>query len=120
MNLSRRIAWAFAALLLVSTVALAQGSKHESHLRTVRGIVLNKDEALVSGAVVFLKNTRTQVVQSRITDDTGAFRFSGLDPNADYEIHAVKDDSQSSTHTVSSFDSRKEISITLKIDRKRS
>ncbi len=120
MNLSRRIVWAFAALLLVSTVALAQGSKHESHLRTVRGVTVIKDDSPVSGAVVFLKNMRTQAVQSRISDDAGAFRFSGLDPNADYEIHAVKDDSQSATRTISSFDSRKEIVITLKLDRKRS
>lgn len=120
MILRRRILWAFAALLLVTSPALAQGSKRESHLRTVRGKTLDKDETPVSGAIVFLKNLRTQVVQSRISEDNGSFRFSGLDPNVDYEIHAIKDESQSATHTISSFDSRKEIVIMLKLDHKRS
>jgi hypothetical protein len=58
-------------------------------------------------------------VRSNYTDDTGSYRFSGLDPNADYEVHAEKDGAKSSTRTISSFDSRKEIDLNLKIDRKK-
>lgn len=119
MSISRRMAWAFAALLLVSALAFAQGSRREPHLRTVRGVTLDKDDSPVAGAVVFLKNMRTQAVHSRIADDAGVFRFSGLDPNADYEIHAEKDGAKSATRAVSSFDTRKEIVVNLKIDRKR-
>jgi len=50
----------------------------------------------------------------------GSYRFSGLDPNADYEVHAEKDGAKSPTRTVSSFDGRKEIDLNLKIDRKKS
>jgi len=97
----------------------AQDAKHESQLRTVHGAVLDKSESPVAQAVVFLKNTRTNAVRSYIADEQGNFRFSGLDPNADYELHAEKDDAKSQTRTVSSFDSRKDIVLNLKIDKKK-
>ncbi|HKV23130.1 MAG TPA: carboxypeptidase-like regulatory domain-containing protein [Candidatus Acidoferrum sp.] len=110
------------ALALFATVATASnpGAQRESQLRTVHGVVLDKSENLVSESVVFLKNTRTNVVRSSYTDNTGKYRFSGLDPNADYEVHAEKNGSKSATHTVSSFDSRKDITLNLKIEKKKS
>jgi hypothetical protein len=38
----------------------------------------------------------------------------------DYEIHAEHDDMTSSIHTVSSFDSRRDIEVTLKLSKKKS
>jgi hypothetical protein len=107
------------ALLLFAGMALAQDKKHEAQLRTVRGLVMDKSENPISGSVVFLKNMRTNSVRSNYTDDTGSYRFSGLDPNADYEVHAEKEGAKSNTRTVSSFDSRKEIVVNLKIDKKK-
>lgn len=104
--------------LVCAGAAFAQ--KGESKLRTVRGTVITKDENPAATAVVQLKNNRTQAVQTHITDDTGRYRFSGLDPNVDYEIHAEQGDFTSGTRTLSSFDSRKEIEITLKLDKKKS
>jgi hypothetical protein len=107
-----------AILALATVVAVAQDSKRESQLRTVHGIVQDKSDSLVSESVVFLKNTRTNVVRSSYTDDSGKYRFSGLDPNADYEIHAEKEGAKSATHTVSSYDGRKDITLNLKIEKK--
>lgn len=107
----------FAIVLLCAGGVLAQ--KGESRLRTVHGTVISKDENPVGTAIVQLKNSRTQAVQTRITDETGRYRFSGLDPNVDYEIHAEQGDFTSGTRTLSSFDSRKEIEITLKLDKKK-
>ncbi len=70
--------------------------------------------------MVFLKNNRTTTIRSYISDAAGNYRFSGLDPNADYEVHAEKDDTKSQTHTISSFDSRTDIVINLKLDKKKS
>ncbi len=106
-------------LLFCGVSASAQDAKHESQLRTVHGVVLDKSESPVANAVVFLKNTRTNAVRSYIADEQGNFRFSGLDPNADYELHAEKDGAKSQTRTVSSFDSRKDIVLNLKIDKKK-
>lgn len=111
------VAWSIG----VCTTVAAQDAKHETQLRTVRGVVVDKSsEAAVPSAVVFLKNTRTNVVRSYIADEEGNYRFSGLDPNVDYEIHAEKDGAKSTTRTVSSFDNKKDIVFPLKIEKKKS
>jgi hypothetical protein len=120
MNVRRSI-WGLAIILaLFAASGMAQDKKREAQLRTVRGVVADKSDSPISGSVVFLKNLRTNSVRSSYTDDTGSYRFSGLDPNADYELHAEKEGSKSTTRTVSSFDSRKDIVLNLKIDKKKS
>jgi carboxypeptidase family protein len=115
----RRICFLVAALMLLATTAAGQDKKREAQLRTVRGVVTDKSENPLSGSVVFLKNMRTNAVRSSYTDETGGYRFSGLDPNADYELHAEKEGAKSATRTVSSFDSRKDIVLNLKIVKKK-
>jgi hypothetical protein len=119
MSAPRRFLFVAAILALACIASVAQDAKREAQLRTVHGVVLDKAENLLSESVVFLKNTRTNVVRSSYTDNTGKYRFSGLDPNADYEIHAEKEGAKSSTHTISSFDSRKDITLNLKIEKKK-
>jgi hypothetical protein len=119
MKALRSVLLFLAVLLVFAGFARAQDSKREAQLRTVRGVVIDKSDAPISGAVVFLKNTRTNSVRSSYTDDTGNYRFSGLDPNADYEVHAEKEGAKSPVKTISSFDSRKDIVLNLKIDRKK-
>ncbi len=120
MKARQRICCVAVALSLLAAVAMAQDKKREAQLRTVRGVVTDKSDTLLSGSVVFLKNMRTNSVRSSYTDDSGSYRFSGLDPNADYELHAEKEGAKSATRTISSFDSRKDIVLNLKIDRKKS
>jgi len=69
--------------------------------------------------VVYLLNVKTQAVKTYIADDAGNYRFSGLDPNVDYEVHAEHNDMTSPTHTVSSFDSRRDVELVLKLSRKK-
>jgi hypothetical protein len=112
----------FASFLLILcsvSSANAQDKKGELQLRTVRGTVLDKDENPVASAVVYLKNVKSQAVKTYISDDTGHYRFSGLDPNVDYEIHAERGDLMSPTRTISSFDSRRDMDVPLKLTRKK-
>jgi hypothetical protein len=120
MSISRRIGWICVAMLLLAGWATAQDSKKTAQLRTVRGNVSDKSENPIPGSLVFLKNLRTNSVSSRYVDDDGNYRFSGLDPNVDYEVHAEADGAKSPSRTVTSLDSRKEIVLNLKIDRKTS
>jgi hypothetical protein len=112
-----------AALLVGFTFAagpaMAQGGSPSSQLRGVSGVVFDKSESPITSAVVYLKNVRTLTVRTYITDQKGEYHFSGLDPNTDYEIHAEYDDMTSANHTMSSLDSRKEMSVTLKIDKEK-
>jgi Carboxypeptidase regulatory-like domain len=106
------------ALLLFVFLALP-GAAQQVELRTVRGAVLDKAENPVPSAVVYLKNVRTLAVKTYISDRSGEYRFSGLDPNVDYEVHAESDNMTSNTRTVSSLDGRKDIVISLKLDKEK-
>ncbi len=106
-------------LLLVVSAAAAQTSKHDSQLKTVRGVVTDKSDNPIPAGVVFLKNVRNNQVRSYIADNEGNFRFSGLDPNTDYELHAEKDGAKSQVRNVSSFDSRLDIVLNLKLEKKK-
>lgn len=106
-------------LFLAAPLTAQENKKAEAQLRTVHGTVIDKDEAPVPSSVVYLLNMKTQAVRTYIADDGGAYRFSGLDPNVDYEVHAEHNDLESPTRTVSSFDSRKDIELVLKLSHKK-
>jgi hypothetical protein len=93
--------------------------KAEAQLKTLHGSVIDKDENPVPSSVVYLKNVKSQAVKTYIADESGNYRFSGLDPNVDYELHAEHDDLTSPIRTVSSFDSRRDIEVTLKLSKKK-
>jgi len=105
-------------LAAVAGAALSQDDR-ESRLRTVRGTVVDKDDAPVAGGVVYLKNMKNNTIRTTIAGDDGTYRFSGLDPNVDYGIHAEHKDSASNTRKVSSFDTRREMVMHLKINKKK-
>lgn len=111
-----------ALCLLASLPAAAQTKdqkRAEAQLRAVHGSVLDKSGNAMASSVVYLKNLKSQAVKTYIADDTGHYRFSGLDPNVDYEIHAEHGDFTSPTRTVSSYDTRRDIELTLKLSRKK-
>ena len=122
---SIRTSCGLALLLALTAFAISpvdarnQDKKGEAALRTIHGSVLDKSENPVPSSVVYLLNVKTQAVKTYIADDAGAYRFSGLDPNVDYEVHAEHEDMSSSNRTVSSFDSRHDIEVTLKLSRKK-
>ena len=100
---------------LAAALPAAQAQKGEPELRTIHGSVVDKSENPVPASVVYLLNVKTQAVKSYFADEAGNYRFSGLDPNVDYEVHAEHGDLASSTRTVSSFDSRRDIEVVLKL-----
>ncbi|HXX45527.1 MAG TPA: carboxypeptidase-like regulatory domain-containing protein [Candidatus Acidoferrales bacterium] len=116
------LGFAIIGILTAASVAAlgAQDKKSDTQLRTVHGLAVDKDDNPVPSSVVYLLNLRTQSVITRIADDSGSYRFSGLDPNIDYEVHAEHGDLTSPTRTISSFDSRRDIEVILKVSRKKS
>jgi hypothetical protein len=118
MNTSKRILWVSMAVLLLASLGFSGDEKHQAQLRTVRGVVIDKSESPIASAVVFLHNLRTNTVRTYNSDEAGNYRFSGLDPNADYEVHAEKDGAKSQKRTVSSFDTRKDMVLNLKIEKR--
>lgn len=99
------------ALLPLAVPARAQ----QQQTRSLQGQVMNDAEAPVGSAVVYLKNTKTLAVKTFIAEKDGMYRFNALSANVDYEVYAEKDGKKSDTKTLSSFDSRKQATINLKI-----
>lgn len=105
--------------VLPSAAQTKDEKKAEAQLRIVHGLIEDKEENPIPSSVVYLLNVKTQAVKTSFADDKGQYRFSGLDPNVDYEIHAERDDLTSSTRTISSFDSRRDIEVNLKVTKKK-
>ena len=118
------VAVLFVSFLAVMPARAQEQSKEqkraEAQLKVLHGSVIDKSENPVPASVIYLKNVKSQAVKTYIADESGNYRFSGLDPNVDYEIHAEHDDLTSSIRTVSSFDSRRDIEVTLKLSKKKS
>lgn len=104
----------FAMWVAVAVPCLA--AKDQSATRTLQGQVMKDTDAPISGAVVYLKNTKTMAVRSVVSDDKGNYRFSSLSPNIDYEVYAEYKGSKSDKKTLSSFDSRSTSTINLKVN----
>ncbi len=119
----KRIIWTFAAMALLlcasSAFAAKKDKTQDSNTRTVQGIVTSGSDAPVNGAVVQLKDTKTLQIRSFITKTDGTYYFNGLSPDIDYELKAEDSGASSPTKTLSSFDSRKQATINLKLNAKK-
>jgi len=89
--------------------------KEAGNLRSVEGVVTDAQDKAVSGAVVYIKNSKTLQIRSFITKEEGGFYFHSLSPDVDYELHAESNGASSPNKTLSSFDSRKKATINLKL-----
>ena len=110
-------AFVIALLLLGTTGAFAQKKGEDQSVRSVQGTVSDAGDSAVNGAVVQLKNTKTLQIRSFITKEQGAYYFHGLSPDVDYELKAEYQGATSPTRTLSSFDSRKQAVINLKLNK---
>jgi hypothetical protein len=115
----RWVALLVAAAIWCAPFGLAQEKKKSNdHTRSVQGVVTSADEKPVSGAVVQLKNTKTLQIRSFITQENGSYYFHELSSDVDYELKADFRGAASATKSLSSFDSRKEAILNLKLDKK--
>ncbi len=84
--------------------------------RTLMGHVANAGETPLADAVVYLTNTKSADIRTYIADKEGAFHFSALAPNVDYQIYAKFKDHKSDVKTLSQFDNRPQVIVNLRID----
>ncbi|MBV9506985.1 MAG: carboxypeptidase regulatory-like domain-containing protein [Acidobacteriia bacterium] len=114
--------WLLVALLCFAPALFAQKGKKGDDAgggtRSVQGSVTSAENAPQAGAVVFLKNTKSLQIRSFISKEDGTYYFNGLSPDVDYELRAEYQGISSPSKTLSTFDSRKEAIINLKLNKK--
>ena len=118
MQFARKAALVLGCLCLTGTFTLATpAALAQSAIRTVQGRILDKDGAALKGATVFLKDGHSLAVRSYIAGDDGGYRFGQLSQNTDYQVWAESDGKKSPVKTISSFDSKMQVTLDLKIDK---
>jgi len=112
----RMAAILLALLLAAGGMASLAAAEKQPQLRELTGLVTDHNDAPLDKAIVYLKNSRTLVVKTFITGEDGKYRFPSLAQNTDYQVWAERRGKKSDTKTLSSFDSRAQVSIHLRID----
>jgi hypothetical protein len=84
--------------------------------RIAEGSVVSKSDVPLAGAIVYLKDTKTNAVKTYIADKDGHFRFGELSQNTDYELWAENDGLHSRHKGISYISSKNDYNFTLKID----
>lgn len=110
---------AFAALALGFVPSALRPGTHVAQAqnigqRVVNGSVLDASSAAVSGATVFLRNSKTKSIRSYTSTKDGRFRFAQVDMSQDFDLWAEKQGKKSDTKTISSWDTRKAVETELK------
>jgi len=105
------------ALFVAAPGAALYAQQRGNAQRVVQGKVFDAGNAPIKGAVVYLKDDRSLSVKSFFSDDEGGYRFGQLSQNTDYEIWAENNGKKSAVKTVSSFDSKSQFTINLKIEK---
>ena len=114
-----RIAATVVMLAMTAPIALGLGQRDGTLLRTVRGTVVDSQGRTLASSVVYLYQEKTHAVRTQIADGNGQYRFSGLNPHADYQIHAEHEDWTSSAHRLSAADGKRDVVLDLKVDKRK-
>ena len=98
-------------LLFAAGAVFAQNTK----FKTLEGKVFGNGETALSGAIVYLQDSKANSIRSFISTQDGSYRFGQISPDIDYTVWAKYKQAKSPTKTISSFDSRTDVTIDLHI-----
>ena len=112
---------ALAVVLAGVGIVSAQNNKDKKETateRVIEGVVMDASNGLVPRAIVQLKDMRTLQIRSFVTQPEGTYHFAGLRMDTDYEIKATLGEQNSATKRVSSFETRKTVTVNLQLEKK--
>ncbi len=108
----------FSTPVLAAPAQLFGRDTKKDKTRLLTGKVLDSGDSPLPNAVVYLTNTQTRSVKTYIVGPDGTYRFPALLPTIDYEVYAQYNNHKSGTKTVSQFDDRPQVYISLKVETK--
>ena len=119
---ARMAAWSVCAALAMGTSVFptAGGGTRAAYAqnfgqRVIIGVVQNGNGDVVAGATVFLRSAKNKSIRSYTTAADGHFRFAQVNMPEDFDLWAEKDGKKSPIKAVSSWDTRKEMAVELRI-----
>ena len=110
-----RLAIQTVTILALLAVLMPAAGAQNFGIKNLQGKVLGAADAPLSGAIVYLQNSRNNDVKTFISNKDGGYQFAGLSADTDYTVWAAYKGRKSSSKTVSSFDSRKQVYLDLHI-----
>jgi len=108
------------SMLICTLVLFAQQNtkvSEDANIRSVSGLVTDASGQPVSGAVVQLKDTKSLLIRSYITQQDGRYHFSALSTNVDYELKAAREGSTSAVKRLSLFSGNRAPVVNLKLSK---
>jgi len=90
----------------------------EQQLRVLRGVVRDAKENAVAGALVMLKDKKTDKVRTNVSQDDGTYLFDRLDRKIDYEVVAQLEGMKSRTRLLSVYNNTSRPYMELKLELK--
>jgi len=110
-ELKCRLQLAALLFLLAAGSAFAQNIK----FKTLDGKVFGNGSVPLPSAIVYLQDSKSNDIRTFIATADGSYRFGQISPDVDYQVWAKYKDAKSPTKTVSSFDSRKQMTLDLHV-----
>src|ERR1700731_921643 len=104
-----------ACLAAILFTTLLIGQNDDTGTRSVQGVVTDASGKPVAGAVVQLKDTKSLQIRSYKTEADGAYHFSGLSTNVEYELEARNDGVTSGKKTLTVFNTQKVATVNLQL-----
>jgi Carboxypeptidase regulatory-like domain len=103
-------------LLVACSASLPAARAQLQAVRLVQGVVRGSNDQPQANAVVYLQDQKSLEVRTYITEADGHYRFGQMSSEVDYQLWAEFKGHKSKTRSISSFDSKKELTFDLKID----
>ncbi|HTV05932.1 MAG TPA: carboxypeptidase-like regulatory domain-containing protein [Acidobacteriaceae bacterium] len=103
------------AILVLTFASAGFTFAQSTATRTLSGKVYATNDVPLSGAIVYLQDSKTNGIRSFFSTSNGSYRFGPLSSDADYRVWAKYKNAKSPTKTVSSYDTRTNIVIDLHI-----
>jgi hypothetical protein len=107
--------------LVILFIAMATGFAlaQSTTTKTLQGKVLTDNDVPLSGAIVYLQESKDNSIRSFISTSDGSYRFGQLATDSDYQVWAQYKNAKSATKTISSYNSRQQVYIDLHIKLKK-
>jgi len=84
--------------------------------KNIHGIVADAEGNPIVGAKVYIKDLKTEVVRTEVTDASGKYQIFALTPTEDYEVHAEYNGKKTDNRTVSGFVNRQDNVLNFELD----